>query len=148
MSTGKNERGGSRHMDFGLAMAFANPRSKGVPAARFVESQFRQAVLAEELGFDHIWGAQHPGTDQYYPAPFPLLAAIPARAPRAAPRPRVGDAARPVPRGAAGGRPRPSGLLHERPPVRAPRRYAGGGLAPGRALPRQPLPGLQERGRP
>ena len=66
-------------MDFGLAMAFANPRSKGVPAARFVESQFRQAVLAEELGFDHIWVAQHPGTDQYYPAPFPLLAAIAAR---------------------------------------------------------------------
>ncbi len=69
-------------MDFGLAMAFPNPKSHRIPDARFVESQFRQAVLAEELGFDHVWVAQHPGTDQYYPAPFPLLAAIAARTSR------------------------------------------------------------------
>jgi len=63
-------------MDFGLTMPFANPKTHYVPAADFVATQLERCVLAEELGFDHVWVAQHPGTDQYYPAPFPLLAAM------------------------------------------------------------------------
>jgi alkanesulfonate monooxygenase SsuD/methylene tetrahydromethanopterin reductase-like flavin-dependent oxidoreductase (luciferase family) len=39
-------------------------------------------VLAEELGFDHVWSAGHPATDMYYPAQFPLLAAMSQRTTR------------------------------------------------------------------
>lgn len=69
-------------MDFGLTMPFGNPRSYYVPPADFVATQLQRAVLAEELGYDHLWVAQHPGTDQYYPAPFPLLAGMAVRTSR------------------------------------------------------------------
>lgn len=65
-------------MDFGIALTFSNPGSK-FPLRHFVDSQIDQAVLAEELGYDHVWMAQHHGTDMYFPTPFPILAAVAAR---------------------------------------------------------------------
>jgi alkanesulfonate monooxygenase SsuD/methylene tetrahydromethanopterin reductase-like flavin-dependent oxidoreductase (luciferase family) len=44
-----------------------------------METLLDQVALAEELGFDHVWTAGHPDTDMYYPAQFPLLAAMAAR---------------------------------------------------------------------
>lgn len=69
-------------MDFGVLLSFPNVAARQVPAARFVESQVRLGMLAEELGYDHVWTAGHHGTDMYYPAQFPLLAAIAARTSR------------------------------------------------------------------
>ena len=66
-------------MDFGIILSFANPKPWQVPAARLCEALVNQAVLAEELGYDHVWTAEHHGTDEYYPALFPLLAAMAAR---------------------------------------------------------------------
>lgn len=63
-------------MKFGLFFSFANPQPWRVPDPRLCESLLRQAVLAEELGFDHLWTGGHHGTDEYYPAQFPLLAAM------------------------------------------------------------------------
>jgi alkanesulfonate monooxygenase SsuD/methylene tetrahydromethanopterin reductase-like flavin-dependent oxidoreductase (luciferase family) len=63
-------------MKFGLFFSFANPEPWQVPAPRLCESLIRQTVLAEELGFDHVWTGGHHGTDEYYPAQFPLLAAM------------------------------------------------------------------------
>ncbi len=66
-------------MHFGLSLTFANPKHRYVPPARLWESQLKQAILAEELGFDHIWIASHHADEFYYPNPFPLLAAVAAR---------------------------------------------------------------------
>ena len=63
-------------MDFGLLFAFENPRPWQVSSAQLCRSMVRQAVLAEELGYHHIWTAEHHGTDDYFPAQFPLLAAL------------------------------------------------------------------------
>ena len=63
-------------MDFGLLFAFENPQPWQVSAVQLCRSMVRQAVLAEELGYDHIWTAEHHGTDDYFPAQFPLLAAL------------------------------------------------------------------------
>ena len=65
-------------MDFGVALTFSNPKNQFSPRHLF-DSQVKQAVLAEELGYDHIWMAQHHGTTMYYPAPFPVLGAIAAK---------------------------------------------------------------------
>ena len=63
-------------MDFGLLFAFENPRPWQVSSAQLCRSMVRQAVLAEELGYNHIWTAEHHGTDDYFPAQFPLLATL------------------------------------------------------------------------
>jgi len=65
-------------MDFGIALTFSNPGYQ-FPTRHLVESQIEQAVLAEELGYDHVWMAQHHGTEMYFPAPFPILGAIAAK---------------------------------------------------------------------
>lgn len=69
-------------MDFGIIFSFSNPKPRQIPPARLWESHLRQAVLAEELGFDHVWTAGHPDTEMYFPAQFPTLAAIAARTSR------------------------------------------------------------------
>jgi len=66
-------------MKFGLFFSFANPAPWQVPAPRLCESLLKQVELAETLGFDHVWTGGHHGTDEYYPAQFPLLAAMAAR---------------------------------------------------------------------
>jgi len=63
-------------MDFGLIFLGANPRRWAIPPAQHVATLIDLAALAEDLGFDHIWTAGHPATDMYYPAQFPLLAAM------------------------------------------------------------------------
>lgn len=65
-------------MKFGLYFSFANPSPWQVPASRLCQSLLQQVVLAEELGFDHIWTGGHHGSDEYYPAQFPLLGAMAA----------------------------------------------------------------------
>lgn len=69
-------------MNFGLLLAFENPKPWQVPAARLCQSMIHQAVLAEELGYDNAWTCEHHGTDEYFPSQFPLLAAMAARTTR------------------------------------------------------------------
>ena len=66
-------------MDFGLALTFGNPKHRYIPPARLWESQLRQTILAEQLGYDHIWIPSHHGDEYYFPNPFPLLSAMAAR---------------------------------------------------------------------
>jgi alkanesulfonate monooxygenase SsuD/methylene tetrahydromethanopterin reductase-like flavin-dependent oxidoreductase (luciferase family) len=65
-------------MDFGIALTFSNPSFRVAPE-RLAQSQIEHAILAEELGYDHVWIAQHHGTEMYFPAPFVALGAIAAR---------------------------------------------------------------------
>jgi probable F420-dependent oxidoreductase len=69
-------------MNFGLILTGENPKPWQVPSAQLYRSMIHQAVLAEELGYDGIWTAEHHGTDEYWPAQFPVLAAIAARTSR------------------------------------------------------------------
>ena len=69
-------------MDFGLVPCLANPKHRYVPHARLWESQLQHAILAEELGYHHLWIPSHHGDEYYYPNPFPLLAAIATRTSR------------------------------------------------------------------
>jgi alkanesulfonate monooxygenase SsuD/methylene tetrahydromethanopterin reductase-like flavin-dependent oxidoreductase (luciferase family) len=66
-------------MNFGLILTGENPQPWQVPSAQLYRSMLGQAVLAEELGYDSVWTAEHHGTDEYWPAQFPVLAAIAAR---------------------------------------------------------------------
>jgi alkanesulfonate monooxygenase SsuD/methylene tetrahydromethanopterin reductase-like flavin-dependent oxidoreductase (luciferase family) len=70
-------------MDFGLLMAFRNPRQWQRPIDQIYREHLEQAVLAEELGFDHIWITEHHFMDdEWTPSLLPLLAAIAARTSR------------------------------------------------------------------
>jgi alkanesulfonate monooxygenase SsuD/methylene tetrahydromethanopterin reductase-like flavin-dependent oxidoreductase (luciferase family) len=65
-------------MDFGIALTFSNPGFQ-FDVEQLAKSQIDQAVLADELGYNHVWTAQHHGTEMYFPAPFVTLATIAAR---------------------------------------------------------------------
>ena len=69
-------------MNFGLILTGGNPSPWRVPASRFYHTLLDHAVLAEELGYDNLWTAEHHGTDEYHAAQFPVLAAIAARTSR------------------------------------------------------------------
>jgi probable F420-dependent oxidoreductase len=69
-------------MNFGLILTGGNPPPWTVPAPRLYSTVMHQAVLAEELGYDNVWTAEHHGTDEYHSAQFPVLAAIAARTSR------------------------------------------------------------------
>jgi alkanesulfonate monooxygenase SsuD/methylene tetrahydromethanopterin reductase-like flavin-dependent oxidoreductase (luciferase family) len=69
-------------MNFGLILTGENPQPWQVSSAQLYRSMLNQAVLAEELGYDSVWTAEHHGTDEYWPAQFPVLAAIAARTSR------------------------------------------------------------------
>lgn len=68
-------------MDFGMLLTFSNPNGD-LSTPRLVDSQISQAVLAEELGYDHVWIAGHHGTTMYFPCHFTILAAVAARTTR------------------------------------------------------------------
>jgi len=69
-------------MNFGLILTGENPKPWQVSSAQLYRSMVQQAVLAEELGYDSVWTAEHHGTDEYWPSQFPVLAAIAARTSR------------------------------------------------------------------
>jgi alkanesulfonate monooxygenase SsuD/methylene tetrahydromethanopterin reductase-like flavin-dependent oxidoreductase (luciferase family) len=64
---------------FDLILTGGNPPPYQVPAARFYESVIEQAVLAEALGFNAVWTAEHHFSDGYFSQQIPVLAAIAAR---------------------------------------------------------------------
>jgi len=66
-------------MNFGLILCGGNPSPWQVAAPRLYQSLLHRAVLAEELGYDSVWTAEHHGIDEYFSAQFPILAAIAAR---------------------------------------------------------------------
>ena len=69
-------------MNFGLILTGGNPHPWQVSSARLYQGLVQQAVLAEDLGFDAVWTAEHHGTDEYLAAQFPVLAAMAARTER------------------------------------------------------------------
>ena len=70
-------------MDFGLLFAFRNPRQWRRPADEIYREQIEQAVLAEQLGYDHIWiTEQHFSEDGWAPSLLPILAALATRTER------------------------------------------------------------------
>ena len=69
-------------MNFGLILTGGNPQPWQVSSARLYQGLVQQAVLAEELGYDTVWTAEHHGTDEYLSAQFPVLAAMAARTSR------------------------------------------------------------------
>jgi alkanesulfonate monooxygenase SsuD/methylene tetrahydromethanopterin reductase-like flavin-dependent oxidoreductase (luciferase family) len=69
-------------MNFGLILTGGNPPPWTAPAPRVYQNLIHQAMLAEELGYDNVWTAEHHGTDEYFSAQFPVLAAIAARTTR------------------------------------------------------------------
>ena len=66
-------------MKFGISLTFSNPRETFIPYSRLMESQIAQSVLAEEVGFDHVWVAEHHGSEHYFPAAMSTLAVLATR---------------------------------------------------------------------
>jgi alkanesulfonate monooxygenase SsuD/methylene tetrahydromethanopterin reductase-like flavin-dependent oxidoreductase (luciferase family) len=62
-------------MKFGISLTFSNPGSR-IPVPHLLQTQLEHCVLADELGFDHIWMAEHHGSDHYFPAQLTVLAAV------------------------------------------------------------------------
>jgi alkanesulfonate monooxygenase SsuD/methylene tetrahydromethanopterin reductase-like flavin-dependent oxidoreductase (luciferase family) len=69
-------------MKFDLIMTGGNPPPFAVPAARFYQYTLELATLAERLGFNGIWTAEHHFSDGYFSQQVPVLAAISARTSR------------------------------------------------------------------
>ena len=67
-------------MKFDLIMTGGNPRL--IPSARFFNSTIELGVLAEELGYNGVWTAEHHFSDGYFSQQVPVLAAIAARTSR------------------------------------------------------------------
>ncbi len=66
-------------MKFDLIMTGGNPATYQSPSARFFGTTIDLAVLAEELGYNGIWTAEHHFSDGYFSQQMPVLAAIAAR---------------------------------------------------------------------
>jgi probable F420-dependent oxidoreductase len=70
-------------MDFGLLLAFRNPKTWARPFTDLYRAHIDQAVLAEELGYDHIWTTEHHfAEDAWSPGLLPILSAIATRTTR------------------------------------------------------------------
>ncbi len=70
-------------MDFGLLLAFRNPRQWARPLTDLYREHIEQAVLAEELGYDHVWTTEHHfAEDAWSPSLLPILSAIATRTSR------------------------------------------------------------------
>jgi len=70
-------------MDFGLLLAFRNPQQWVRPFTDLYQAHIEQAVLAEELGYDHVWTTEHHfAEDAWSPSLLPILCAIATRTSR------------------------------------------------------------------
>jgi alkanesulfonate monooxygenase SsuD/methylene tetrahydromethanopterin reductase-like flavin-dependent oxidoreductase (luciferase family) len=70
-------------MDFGLLLAFRNPKQWARPFADLYQAHIDQAVFAEELGYDHLWTTEHHfAEDAWSPGLLPILSAIAVRTSR------------------------------------------------------------------
>ena len=64
-------------MDFGLLLPFRNPKQWERPFPDLYREHIEQAVLAEELGYDHIWTTEHHfAEDAWSPSLLPILSAV------------------------------------------------------------------------
>ncbi|MBI4694325.1 MAG: LLM class flavin-dependent oxidoreductase [Gammaproteobacteria bacterium] len=67
-------------MDFGLLLAFRNPKQWARPFDAIYREHIEQAELAEALGYDTIWTTEHHfAEDGWSPSLLPILSAIAAR---------------------------------------------------------------------
>src|SRR5713101_7425589 len=70
-------------MEFGALMMFRNPPPWRRPIQEVYRNLLDLCVLAEELGFDHLWTSEHHFLDDgWSPSQLPILAAIAARTKR------------------------------------------------------------------
>ena len=70
-------------MDFGLLLAFRNPKQWLRPFHEIYQEHIEQAVYAEILGYDTIWTTEHHfAEDGWSPSLLPILSAIAARTAR------------------------------------------------------------------
>ncbi len=70
-------------MDVGLLMAVRNHPDRPYALADVYDDYISDAVLAEELGFDHVWLGEHRMTaDQWTPSPLMVLSTIAAHTTR------------------------------------------------------------------
>jgi alkanesulfonate monooxygenase SsuD/methylene tetrahydromethanopterin reductase-like flavin-dependent oxidoreductase (luciferase family) len=70
-------------IDFGLLMDFRNPARWARPLREIYRDYLDEAVLAEELGYDHVWTTEHHfSEDAWSSSVLPILAAIAARTSR------------------------------------------------------------------
>lgn len=67
-------------IDFGLLMDFRNPARWARPLRDIYRDYIDEAVLAEDLGFDHLWTTEHHFSDDAWsPSVMTILSAIAAR---------------------------------------------------------------------
>ena len=69
-------------MKFGLFFFAENPEEFRTPDTENYQQVLELTELAEELGFDQVWTAEHHFDAQYPPNPFILCAAMAARTSR------------------------------------------------------------------
>jgi alkanesulfonate monooxygenase SsuD/methylene tetrahydromethanopterin reductase-like flavin-dependent oxidoreductase (luciferase family) len=70
-------------MDFGALMMFRNPPPWRRPMQDVYRDLLELCVLAEKLGFDHLWTSEHHFLDDgWSPSQLPILSAIAARTER------------------------------------------------------------------
>jgi len=70
-------------LNVGVIFAFRNPTQWRIPFVDLYEGQIRQAVKAEELGYDSVWLTEHHFLeDGYSPSLLPIACAIGARTER------------------------------------------------------------------
>ena len=67
-------------MDFGILLPFRNPPQWHRPITEVYDEHLQEAVLAEELGYDHVWTTEHHFYDDAWsPSLLPILSAIAQR---------------------------------------------------------------------
>jgi alkanesulfonate monooxygenase SsuD/methylene tetrahydromethanopterin reductase-like flavin-dependent oxidoreductase (luciferase family) len=67
-------------IDFGVPLDFRNPARWARPFEDLYRDCIEEAVLAEELGYDHVWTTEHHfSEDSWSPSVLPILAAVAAR---------------------------------------------------------------------